>query len=120
MRFSLKRWIIIFAIVNLALVLYNLDMTISVKNIKSKVLPILKEAGVSRSSLFGSYVRGDYRKNSDVDMLVELPKGSSLLDLVRLEKKLEDALGKKVDLLTYNSVHPLLKDRISKDQLQIL
>ena len=95
-------------------------MTATLKNVTRKVLPVLKEAGVTKSSLFGSYVRGDYRTDSDVDILVELPKGNSLLDLVRLEKKLEKALGKKVDLLTYNSVHPLLKDHISKDQLQIL
>ena len=95
-------------------------MTASLKKVTSKIIPVLKEAGVTKSSLFGSYVRGDYRTDSDVDILVELPKGNSLLDLVRLEKKLEKALGKRVDLLTYNSVHPLLKDYISKDQLQIL
>ncbi len=95
-------------------------MTATLQSLTNKVLPVLKEAGVTKSSLFGSYVRGDYRKDSDVDILVELPKGNSLLDLVRLEKKLENALGKKVDLLTYNSVHPLLKDHIGKYQLQIL
>jgi len=95
-------------------------MTATLKNVTRKVLPVLKEAGVTRSSLFGSYVRGENRADSDVDILVELPKGNSLLDLVKLEKKLEKALGKKVDLLTYNSVHPLLKDYINKDQLQIL
>lgn len=95
-------------------------MTATLKNITSKLLPVLRKAGVTRSSLFGSYVRGDYRKDSDVDILVELPKGSSLLDLVKLEKKLENALGKKVDLLTYNSVHPLLRDHVGKNQLQIL
>ena len=104
----------------MALVLYNLDMIATLQSVTDKILPVLKEAGVTKSSLFGSYVRGDYRKDSDVDILVELPKGNSLLDLVRLEKKLENALGKKVDLLTYNSVHPLLKDHISRDQLQIL
>lgn len=95
-------------------------MTATLQTLTNKVLPVLKEAGVTRSSLFGSYVRGDYHKDSDVDILVELPKGNSLLDLVRLEKKLENVLGKKVDLLTYNSVHPLLKDIINKNQLQIL
>ena len=95
-------------------------MIATLQSVTDKILPVLKEAGVTKSSLFGSYVRGDYRKDSDVDILVELPKGNSLLDLVRLEKKLENALGKKVDLLTYNSVHPLLKDHIGKDQLQIL
>jgi len=95
-------------------------MTANLKKVTGKVLPILKGAGVKKSSLFGSYVRGDYKEDSDIDILVELPKGNSLLDLVRLEKKLGKALGKKVDLLTYNSVHPLLREHINKNQLQIL
>lgn len=95
-------------------------MKTNLGDITQKALPILKKAGVKKSSVFGSYVRGDFRKDSDVDILVELPEGSSLLDLVRLEKKLQKALGKKVDLLTYNSIHPLLKDNIGKNQLQIL
>ena len=90
-----------------------------IKEIKKKVVPILKEADVIRSSLFGSVVRGEATKDSDIDMLVELPKEKSLLDLVRLEHKLEEVLGKKVDLVTYNSIHPLLKGYIYRDELRI-
>ncbi len=93
---------------------------IRIEQIKRKILPILKQAGVTKSSIFGSYVRGDQTKKSDIDILVELPKGSSLLDLIGLEMELKKVVGKKVDLLTYNSIHPLLKDYIQKDQLQIL
>lgn len=95
-------------------------MRANLDQIKRKAIPVLKEAGVTRSAIFGSYVRGEAKGDSDIDILVELPKGRSLLDLVRLEKKLEEVLGKKVDLLTYNSVHPLLEDYIGQDQLQIL
>lgn len=93
---------------------------IRIENIKNKILPILKQAGVKRSSIFGSYVRGEETKNSDIDILVELPKGSSLLDLIGLEIELKKVVGKKVDLLTYNSINPLLKEYIQKDQLRIL
>ncbi|HBC72765.1 hypothetical protein A2379_04630 [Candidatus Amesbacteria bacterium RIFOXYB1_FULL_47_13] len=89
-------------------------------DIKQKVTPVLQHAGVIRSSIFGSYVRGDNREDSDIDILVELPKGRSLLDLVRLQRELGNVLVKKVDLLTYNSISPLLKDYILKDQVQIL
>lgn len=89
-------------------------------NIKNKALPLLKEAGVLRSSLFGSYARGEENENSDIDMLIEFPKGKSLLDLIDLENKLEEALGKKVDLVTYKSVSPYLKEYIEHDQVQIL
>ncbi len=78
------------------------------------------EEGVIRSSLFGSYVRGDNKEDSDIDILVELPKGKSLLDLVGLEQKLEDVLGKEVDLLTYKSMSPYLKEYINNSQIQIL
>lgn len=95
-------------------------MKANIKEIKEKVLPILREAGVKRSSIFGSYVRGEQKKNSDIDILVELPRGSSLLDLVGLEMKLKEVLGKKVDLITYKSVSPYLKDYILKEQVQLL
>ena len=93
---------------------------VTIDQIKKKVIPVLKDAGVIRSSLFGSYVRGEQTEESDLDMLIEFPKGKSLLDLVRLEMKLEEKLGIKVDLLTYKSISPYLKEYIQKDQLQIL
>lgn len=92
----------------------------SLRAIALKAIPILKEAGVTRSSIFGSYVRGEEREDSDIDILIEFTKGKSLLDLVRLQRKLEEVLGKKVDLGTYKSVSPLLQKYIQKDQIQIL
>lgn len=88
--------------------------------IKKIALPILKGAGVTRSALFGSFVHGEAGKDSDIDILVDLPRGKSLFDLVDLQMKLEEALGKKIDVVTYNSLHPLLKDRILAEQVQIL
>ncbi len=88
--------------------------------IKQKVLPILKEAGVTRSSLFGSYVRGEQKKDSDIDILVDFPRGKGLFEFAGLQFQLEDALKKKVDLVEFESLHPLLKERILADQVQIL
>lgn len=85
---------------------------IRIEKIKDKILPILKQAGVKRSSIFGSYVRGDQTKGSDIDILVELPKGMSLFDFVDLQLKLEDVLGKKVDLGEYTTIKPRLKPYI--------
>jgi len=95
-------------------------MNENIEQIKSKVVPILKEAGATRSSVFGSVVRGEQTADSDIDILVELPRGKTLLDLVGLELDLEDALGREVDLVTYRSISPLLKDIILKEQVQIL
>lgn len=88
--------------------------------IKDKITPILKEAGVLRSSLFGSVARGEANEKSDIDILVELPKDRTMFDLMDLEEKLKAKLGKEVDLVTYCSVHHLLRDIIFKEQIQIL
>lgn len=95
-------------------------MNSNVRNIANQVSPILRSAGVTKAGLFGSYVRGDQRSNSDIDLLVELPKGKSLLDLASLKLDLEDRLHREIDVLTYSSVHPLLKDRIQAEEISIL
>jgi len=81
-----------------------------------KIIPILKSQGVLKAALFGSYARGDAKKNSDIDLLVKLPGGKSLLDLVGLQQDIEEKLNIKVDVLTYNGINPLLKDIILKEQ----
>ena len=86
------------------------------QNIKFKIAPILKSQGVIKASLFGSFARGENTRDSDVDILVKLASGKTLFDLVGLKMELEDALGKKVDVLTYNSIHPLLRKNILKDE----
>lgn len=84
--------------------------------IKNKIISILKRQGVTRAAFFGSVARGEAKKNSDIDILVELPKKMSLLDVVGLKLDLEEKLGKKVDLVEYAAIHPLLKDNILKEQ----
>jgi predicted nucleotidyltransferase len=92
----------------------------NINEIKTKVYPILKNYNVRKASLFGSIVRGKATKKSDIDLLVSLPKEASLLDLAGLRMELEEMLGKKVDVLTFDSLHPLLKDRILSEQVSIL
>ena len=88
--------------------------------IREKILDALKQNDVKRASLFGSVVRGELTDESDIDILVEFKGRKSLLDLVGLKLELEEMLKRKVDVLTYNSLHPLLKDRILREQEVIL
>lgn len=92
----------------------------NLESIKEAIVPILKEHEVTRASLFGSTVSGERGKDSDIDILVELTEGKSLFDLIRLKKELEQELGTKVDLVTYNSLHPLLKDKILEEKQDVL
>jgi uncharacterized protein len=90
------------------------------QKIAQKVIPILKGAGVKRASIFGSFVRGDNRKDSDVDLLIDFPKEKSLFDLVGLQLELENSLNKKVDLVEYDYIKPRLRDQILNEQISIL
>lgn len=85
-----------------------------------KITPTLKRNAVVKAGLFGSFARQEARKKSDVDILVKFRGSKSLLDLARLEIELEKKLGIKVDLLTYDSIHPLLKERILDEEVRIL
>ncbi len=90
------------------------------EEIKQKAAPILREEGATRAALFGSVVRGEANGSSDIDILVDLPRGKTLFDLAGIKIRLEESLGREVDVITYNSIDPLLKDYILKDQLQII
>ena len=90
-----------------------------ISEMKEKITPIIKAGGVSRSALFGSITRGEMGENSDVDILVDMPEGKSLFDLVDLKMKLEEAVGRRVDLLTYKSIHPLLRENIERELITI-
>jgi len=94
----------------------NMDL----EGLKDKIIPVLERNDVKRAAVFGSFVRGEQKEDSDIDILVEFKGEKSLLDLVGLKIELEDALKRKVDVLTYNSLHPLLKDRILREQKVIL
>jgi len=85
-----------------------------------KIIPILKKYGVKKASLFGSVVRGDIHKNSDIDILVEITKEKSLFEVMDIQFELEKALGKKVDLVEYQNIKTRLKPYILKNQIRIL
>lgn len=92
----------------------------TIDSIKDKVIPILKRHNVKRASLFGSVVRGEAREDSDVDILVELPKGLSLFDFVGIQIELEEALGIKVDLGEYSTIKPIIREQVMSEQVPIL
>jgi predicted nucleotidyltransferase len=89
-----------------------MDNREQIEKIKRVMVDILKKYDVKRAALFGSYVRGENNSDSDIDLLVEFEGRKSLLDLVGLKLELQEQLGKDVDVITYKSIHPLLKERI--------
>lgn len=91
------------------------------REVRKIIVPVLKQNGVVRAGIFGSFARGEAKKGSDIDILIEIKaKKFSLLDLVGLELELKEKLKRKVDLVEYSTIHPLLKDRILKEEVGII
>ncbi|MDD1760097.1 MAG: nucleotidyltransferase family protein [Methanothrix sp.] len=95
-------------------------MSDQMQAVREKITDILRRNDVKRASFFGSIVRGELTEGSDVDILVEFEGKKSLLDLAHLKNELEDTINRRVDVLTYKSLHPHLKDRILSEQVPII
>ena len=90
------------------------------KNIINKIIPILKKHGIRKAGIFGSYARGEHKRNSDIDILIKLAESKNLLDFVGVKLELEEELGRKVDLVEYDAIKPRIKQRILKEEINIL
>lgn len=85
------------------------------KDIFEKITQQLKDEGARRIAIFGSYARGEEGLKSDIDIIVEFSGRKSLLELVKIERELSEAVGIKVDLLTEKSISPYLIDTIRRE-----
>ncbi len=91
-----------------------------IDEIKKTLIEVLKKHGVKKAALFGSIVRGEATEESDIDLLIEFGGRKSLLYLAGLKLELQELLRRRIDVLTYKSLHPLLKERILSEQEVIL
>jgi uncharacterized protein len=85
---------------------------------KEKIIEICRRNDISFCALFGSFARGEAKSDSDIDLLVRFskPKG---WDWINAALEIEDSLGRKVDLLTENSLSPYIRENVLKD-LEVL
>jgi predicted nucleotidyltransferase len=70
-------------------------------------------------AIFGSYARGDFHGDSDLDLLVDVDAGATLLDLVGLQQFLEDRLGCKVDVVTRRSLREELRASVFNEAIYL-
>lgn len=81
--------------------------------------PVLKalaaEHGYTRLAVFGSAARGQARQDSDIDLLVKCPPGTSSFGFVRFKQLIEQVLSREIDLVDYGGLKPKLDDDIRRD-----
>jgi uncharacterized protein len=86
---------------------------------RQQILSYAADHGARNVRVFGSTARGESGTTSDVDLLVEMEPGRSLIDLVGLWQDLEDLLGTRVDVLSDGGVSPHLRERIYAEAIQL-
>jgi predicted nucleotidyltransferase len=79
---------------------------------REEILRLAVSRGAHNVRVFGSVARGEARDDSDIDLLVDVESGRSLLDIVGLWLDLQELLGRKVDLLTEGGINRHLRERI--------
>lgn len=84
----------------------------SIMEIQEKILPVLKSYGVTYAGIFGSVSRGEDRPDSDVDILVKLGKPMGMFSYMKLIEAIEELLGRKVDMVTEQSLSKFVRPYI--------
>ena len=91
-----------------------------IEKIKKKIIPVLKEFKVTKAGIFGSYARGEQKKNSDLDILIKIHNDAGLLTLIGLKLELQKVIKRKVDLVEYSTIKPIIKNKILREEVKIL
>jgi len=86
---------------------------------RDEVLRIAASYGARNVRVFGSVARGEVGPKGDVDFLVEMEEGRSLLDLVGLWQDLENLLGCKVDVVEPEGLHWYIRDRVLQEAVPL-
>ena len=86
---------------------------------RNGILRLASQHGAHHVRVFGSVARGEAGPTSDIDLLVQMDSGRSLLDLIALTQELESVLQRKVDVLTDEGLSPYLKERIQAEAVPL-
>ena len=83
------------------------------------ILQIATSHGARTVRIFGSMARGEAGPDNDIDILVNLNPGRSLLDIVAIKQDLEDLLGRKVDVVTEAAISPYIREQVLKEAIDL-
>jgi uncharacterized protein len=96
-----------------------MDVDKVLKDKRQEILRIAASHGARDVQVFGSLARGEARPDSDVDILIQLEPGRSLLDLIAIKQDLEDLLGCAVDVVTESAISPYIRDQVLKEAVRL-
>ncbi len=83
--------------------------------IKNIIARELERNGTIFAGIFGSFARGEENAESDIDILVRFKEPKSLFEIVRMEQKLGESVGRKVEIVTEKALHPYIAPSVRQD-----
>ncbi|OPY11260.1 MAG: Nucleotidyltransferase domain protein [Syntrophaceae bacterium PtaB.Bin038] len=86
---------------------------------REEIIKVAVQHGARNIRLFGSVARGEADEKSDIDFLVDLESGRSLMDLGGLLMDLKEVLGRDVDVVTEKGLNPRIRDRVLKEAVAL-
>jgi predicted nucleotidyltransferase len=87
---------------------------------KRKIITTIAKAhGATNIRVFGSHARGEAGPESDIDLIIELEPGRSLLDLITIKLEIEDHVHRKVDIVTEAALSPYIREDILRDTVTL-
>jgi predicted nucleotidyltransferase len=96
-----------------------MSIDVSLEEKRSEILRIAAGHGAQNVRVFGSHARGQARRDSDLDLLITLENGRSLLDLVAIKQDLEDLMGCSVDVVTEAALSPYIHDGVLQEAVPL-
>ncbi|MCK9186339.1 nucleotidyltransferase family protein [Candidatus Gracilibacteria bacterium] len=93
------------------------DVKLHIDSINQNLEILQGQFKVNKIAIFGSTARGSNRKDSDIDIMVELSESISFFEFIKLENYLSELLGKKVDLTTKKALKPTIKKEVLKEAI---
>lgn len=90
-----------------------------IKENKEEILRIAKKYGAKNLEIFGSVVQGTDKPDSDIDILLDLEAGRTLLDHAALMCELEELLGRKVDIVTRKGIKKRIRERVFREAVPL-
>ncbi|MBM4399045.1 MAG: nucleotidyltransferase domain-containing protein [Candidatus Cloacimonetes bacterium] len=81
--------------------------------------PYIDEFGINRILVFGSYAKGTEKKGSDIDVIIDVNKSTSIYQFIGLKQDISKALNNKIDLFKTSNLEPIIKDKIMQEAIKI-
>lgn len=97
--------------------MYNTNQIVNI--LADQKTKLVKKYPISEMALFGSYARGDYNEQSDIDILVDFNKRIDGFDYIRIAHELEDVFQQKIDLVSRKGIKPQYLFYVEKDLIHV-